>query len=580
MTYGKKFWSDGTIVAGQQFEYTFDDIGNRKTTRSGGDAAGSNLRLAAYAANTVNQYTTRSVPIYADVFGTANASATVTVNNQTSYRRGDYFRKELTVNNLAGPVWLGVTNVGVRPGAGAGGLDIVTTNQGHLLVSKNAETLSYDEDGNMTGDSVWNYTYDAENRIIAKESQATVPPAARRRLEYALDHQGQRVRTKVYDWNPATQDYQLSTDHRFVYAGWELLAELEAANDAVTRSFVWGLDLSGTRTGAGGVGGLLLVTSHASPVTSHFLAYDGNGNVTALVNAADGTETARYEYDPFGQLLRATGPLARLNPFRFSTKWHEDETGDVHYEYRDYRPSLGSWLSRDPIGELGGYNLYGFVGNNSVNAVDRLGQKQYTIWVSAFIMPPTITFPYFSLIPLFVDPSATYLGNGRGFGPGPLSPFYSKMAHEVVIDSNPSKPAVVSNGAVGGFAAVWFTSPNGPGSTSGISPTPALARVTRPSRCITKVVINGSVNNPVVPGSLSIDYSYTIVFDSSSGVATVNGTHDRYPWQELYINQVWFVRDTPDGVTRTPADLWQSKTIAEIQFGIPRECCSGASGSW
>jgi hypothetical protein len=45
----------------------------------------------------------------------------------------------------------------------------------------------------------------------------------------------------------------------------------------------------------------------------------------------------------------------------------------VLYEYRAYSPSTGRWLNRDPIGELGGRNLYGFVYNNPIRRIDRLG---------------------------------------------------------------------------------------------------------------------------------------------------------------------------------------------------------------
>src|SRR5262249_34507632 len=37
VTSGKKYWADGTPIAGQQFEYSFDDIGNRQSAGSGGD---------------------------------------------------------------------------------------------------------------------------------------------------------------------------------------------------------------------------------------------------------------------------------------------------------------------------------------------------------------------------------------------------------------------------------------------------------------------------------------------------------------------------------------------------------------
>src|SRR5437016_3874591 len=93
---GKKYWSDGTAVAGQQFEYTFDDIGNRKATAIGGNNSGANLRTANYSANNLNQYTSRDVPGYENILGTANSNASVLVWAGTnSYalaeRKADFF---------------------------------------------------------------------------------------------------------------------------------------------------------------------------------------------------------------------------------------------------------------------------------------------------------------------------------------------------------------------------------------------------------------------------------------------------------------------------------------------------------
>jgi hypothetical protein len=48
-----------------------------------------------------------------------------------------------------------------------------------------------------------------------------------------------------------------------------------------------------------------------------------------------------------------------------------------HYGRRYYNPSTGRWLSRDPIGEGGGRNLYAFLGNNSVNSIDFLGELPF-----------------------------------------------------------------------------------------------------------------------------------------------------------------------------------------------------------
>jgi RHS repeat-associated protein len=172
-------------------------------------------------------------------------------------------------------------------------------------------------------------------------------------LDFAYDHQGRRITKRV--WNNTTGTGALAVDQKFLYDGWNLVAELNATNNTVVRSHVWGLDLSGSLQGAGGVGGLLWLrdtsTLNNQPST-HFASYDGNGNVTMLVNATDGTETARYEYGPFGELLRATGPMAKANPFRFSTKYQDGETDLLYYGYRYYNASTGRWLSPDPIGDF------------------------------------------------------------------------------------------------------------------------------------------------------------------------------------------------------------------------------------
>lgn len=101
--------------------------------------------------------------------------------------------------------------------------------------------------------------------------------------------------------------------------------------------------------------------------------WDGNGNVAALVEASSGTNFARYEYGPFGEVIRATGPMAKANPLRFSTKYQDDETDLLYYGYRYYSTSTGRWVSRDPVGEKGGRNLMAFVDNNPLSRSDYLG---------------------------------------------------------------------------------------------------------------------------------------------------------------------------------------------------------------
>ncbi|HEU5072054.1 MAG TPA: RHS repeat-associated core domain-containing protein [Verrucomicrobiae bacterium] len=358
VTSGKKYWSDGTPVAGQQFEYSFDDIGNRKQTRTGGDQNGQNLQTNNYTVTLLNQYTNRTVAGVVDVMGVALVTNSVTVNSQTPYRRGEYFRKELGVANTSAPVWEAVT-------VSSGGSNVT----GNVFVPQTPEVFSHDADGNLTQDGRWTYTWDAENRLVSMESDAAAPTASKFRLDFAYDVQGRRIQ-KIVSTNDGT-GYVGEYTNRFVYDGWNLLATLDPQSSLLA-SFAWGEDLSGTMQGAGGVGGLLWMNDAANGST-HFAAYDGNGNVVALVKASDGIVSAQYEYGPFGEVLRATGPMAKANPFRFSTKYQDDESDLLYYGYRYYNPSTGRWPNRDPIEEQGGMNLNEFVGNCPITRIDQLG---------------------------------------------------------------------------------------------------------------------------------------------------------------------------------------------------------------
>ena len=267
---GKRFWADGSPVAGQQFEYAYDDIGNPTSSKEGGDASGLNLRSVGYTRNDVNQD-----------------------------------------------------------------------------------------------------TWDGENRILSMQSPTTLAAANRRKVSWEYDPAGRRIRQTTAGWNGSNSTWTNATDIRLVYDGWACIAELNATNNALIQSYVWGLDLSGTPTGAGGVGGLLWVRPNGG--AAHFAAYDGNGNVIGLVDGTTGLESARYEYDTFGNTIRltGTGTIAKENKYRFSTKRIEPESGLVLYEYRPYSTFLGRWPNRDPIGEKGGANRYRFGGDPGT--IDPLG---------------------------------------------------------------------------------------------------------------------------------------------------------------------------------------------------------------
>ena len=320
-----------------------------------------------------------------DVSGAAIATATVTVNGQSAYRKGEFFRQTIAVNNATGAVWQAVTVT-------ASGQGTVT---GHVFVPQTPETYTYDNDGNLLTDGRWTYTWDGWNRLVTMTANVagTTPQA----LVFEYDWQGRRIRKQVWNTDPMGPSDSTAPDRdvTFLYDGWELLAELNSlSTPALQRSYLWGADLDGTLGGAGGVGGLVAVNDVATlgSLSTHFPACDGNGDVAALVNAANGNISGQYEYGAFADgspegTLRVSWPMGVTNHLRFSTKYQDDESGLVYYGERYYHPGTGRWLGRDPIAEEGGLNLFGFVGNSPANDVDPTGTDDMYLLRSAK-MPP------------------------------------------------------------------------------------------------------------------------------------------------------------------------------------------------
>ena len=414
---GKKYWSDNSIVWGAQTEYSFDSSGNRNYASDGGNQL-SRLRQSNYTTNSLNQYVQRTAPGAVDVTGTAETAATVTVNNQATARKGDYFYKELEIDNNLSPSYAQINVVGARNNFGAGGEDAVSEKGGRVFVPRTPEAFTYDDDGNLTSDGRWTYTWDGENRLISMEATTNVPVEAKQRLEFSYDYMARRIQKKVYSWNTPTSSYELQSTSRFVYDGWTMSAELDA-NNALISSFIWGLDITGSLQDAGAIGGLLMVKAAGN---TYYPAYDGNGNVTALVRASDGTLVASYEYDPFGKVLQASGDFADENRFRFSTKYTDQETGLANYGFRYYSSETGRWINKDPLEEDGGANLYRMIENDSVNSTDYLGLQN------------TATFNI--VVKSYIAKVGTNTGKFPGFGPNKFRRNRALRAFAALVDKS------------------------------------------------------------------------------------------------------------------------------------------------
>ncbi len=226
--------------------------------------------------------------------------------------------------------------------------------------------------------------YDHLGRAVSVTTPLGVATNGAIRLEYVYNHKNLRVakikkrlsgRGASYPFDPSQPGtWDVMETRTFIYDGWnqtaEVVVDAQSGTTNVTR-YLWGPDVSGTLQGAGGVGGLLAVIRSDG---TFFPCYDANGNVTAYVDVY-GNIRAHYEYSPFGEIAAQSGDLADTFTHRFSTKPFDAETSLVMYQLRPYAPGLGRWMSRDPIRERGGANVYCWVGNNAITFFDILGLK-------------------------------------------------------------------------------------------------------------------------------------------------------------------------------------------------------------
>ncbi|HEY9758282.1 MAG TPA: RHS repeat-associated core domain-containing protein [Oculatellaceae cyanobacterium] len=117
------------------------------------------------------------------------------------------------------------------------------------------------------------------------------------------------------------------------------------------------------------------VVDHQMSLIEPQYAYDGgHGSVRELTDSS-GNLVAAYGYDPYGRQTKLSGTGVDAD-FGYDGYYVHQRSGLNLAVHRAYSPSLGRWLSRDPIGEKGGTNLYAYVRNNPISYVDPLGLCQ------------------------------------------------------------------------------------------------------------------------------------------------------------------------------------------------------------
>ena len=406
----------GGRISGRGLGWSYDTIGNRltetkKSVRTKNEHGYSTSdQIFSYVTNSLNQYTQRDVPTWAEVSGTTDTNHLVTAVQGTgtnllanrALRTHEFFHiyAQLRQAGESDAVASQLALYTVDPGAGTfdpgPGVhrDLVDVEQLKVKLQANTENFLYDARGNLVQDGWFTYSWDAENRLVGVAHKSGIISLVSGgtldltpiKLSFRYDHMGRRYSKESFTWLGSSFSSQPSQQTLFYYDGWNLLEEitydvsytgssLSSASLSQDKRYYWGLDWSGSLSGAGGVGGLVGFTHRNAGESFSTLAYpsfDGTGNVMGLYQA-DGTTLAQYEYSPYGKILREEGSWASLNPFRFQTKQYDDETDLTYYQHRYYSASLGRFLSQDPLGTEGGLNLYAFVNNSPLNSFDFLG---------------------------------------------------------------------------------------------------------------------------------------------------------------------------------------------------------------
>ena len=226
-----------------------------------------------------------------------------------------------------------------------------TTNALNQYTAVGGTTYTYDADGNVISETnssgTTTFTYNPSGQLISE----TGPSGT---YQYAYDALGNLVSETQ---NGIVSDF---VNDPLSVSGEPLtsVAQVDSASGVAQANYDYGLGLAAISTGG----------------TTSYVDTDLTDNVIGL-SGPNGQRSASYFYLPFGETIQTSGTASDPLKFAGGLGVVTSGSGLVDMRARFYDPALGRFLQRDPVGISGGSDLYAFVLNSPLNAVDPLGTR-------------------------------------------------------------------------------------------------------------------------------------------------------------------------------------------------------------